>query len=157
DAAFFELDVHGLRLLGRERAPLEEASGWNQAAARRQRLAEHRTRRQRLRPRIDRRRLLVRTRPVVEPEWLQAPRRRLSKRFSQGLLNNRQNFLARRNIEAWLDPLFGPVHEPKAFNDILWTGQVEAATHVGARLWESELHPLGKIQAQLSLVTVSPT
>ena len=78
--------------------------------------------------RIDRRRLVARARLRIEPERVQAPDSGLGKCWTRGPLDDRQDLLTGRDIEARLDPFVRPVHEPKALDHVPGSGQVEAAT-----------------------------
>ncbi len=80
--AVLELDVHRLPI-----APFVESGRGNQAPLC---LAEHPTGGEGLRPRIDRRRPLLR---LVEPEGLEPPDGHLRKWPAERLLDNRQDFL----------------------------------------------------------------
>src|SRR5262249_54976443 len=66
----------------------------------------------------------------LQPEWVQPPDRRLNGRRLQRQLDDGDNLLRRRNIEARLDALLRPIHEPEALDDLLRTTQIESSTHV---------------------------
>ena len=95
-----QADVH--RLPG---APLVEASGWNQASLR---LAEHRRRVQRFGARVDRRRPAS-----LEPERVEAPDRRLQRRLLQRQLDEGDDLLRGRDVEARLDSFSDQSMNPK--------------------------------------------
>ena len=105
----------------------------NQAA---QCIAKHRAGAERFGPCVDGRWLAF-----LEPVWPESPDRVLSLRRLQRQLDNCEDLLRRRDVEARLGALIGPIHESEPLHDGLWIGQIEASAHgSGGSLLRRQYH-----------------